>query len=373
MNARADLEAHLSALAKRSVQVMGSCQNEESTKLYLVLPLLGLLGYNYTDPSEVSPEYTADFDSRYPGKVDFAILRAGQPIVAVECKKVGSELSDMRGQLRRYFNALPTTNLAILTNGILFEFFVDSAEPNIMDDEPFLTLDLMMVAQGQLPDDVIDSFAKLQKSVFDPAAIAELAHVELTRKRLRAIFVAEASAPTEDFCRCVLQKAGLKNVRKAAIDRYYAPMIKTAIGEALVLPVVKQLRAATATSGTAAVSTEVSQRIITTDRELAIFAYVRRRLAFLISEEVEFAAIEDIEYKDYIGKLIVYYGKERKGRLFDYIEGPEGCDKFIFPEPYGEIVTRDLLDIDQPLKAIFAQRVQELGSGSSASRLLQLA
>ena len=35
----------------------------------------------------------------------------------------------------------------------------------------------------------------------------------------------------------------------------------------------------------------------------------------------------------------LYYDNERKGRLFDYIEGSEGFDKFIFPSPYGEIVT----------------------------------
>jgi predicted type IV restriction endonuclease len=81
MKVRRELAAQLADLAKRSVQIRQSCRNEESTKLYLALPLIGLLGYDFTDPSEVSPEHAADFDARHSNKVDFAILRDGIPIV----------------------------------------------------------------------------------------------------------------------------------------------------------------------------------------------------------------------------------------------------------------------------------------------------
>ena len=92
-----------------------------------------------------------------------------------------------------------------------------------------------------------------------------------------------------------------------------------------------------------------------------------------MSEDWQFNAIEDIEYKDYIGKLVVYYGKERKGWLFDYIEGSDGFDKFAFPDPHGEIVTNNMLDIDAPLKAIFTLRVQEMGATSQPAPLARIA
>jgi hypothetical protein len=139
MSTHSDLREALALLSKRSIALKNACGNEESTKLYLVLPLIGVLGYDHTDPYEVYPEHAADFDPRQPNKVDFAILRDGQPIIAIECKKVGADLADARGQLRAYYNALPTTKLAILTNGTLFEFFVDSADPNLMDEEPVLS------------------------------------------------------------------------------------------------------------------------------------------------------------------------------------------------------------------------------------------
>jgi len=357
-------------LAKRSVEIMQACGNEESTKLYLALPFIGLLGFDYTNPMEVYPEHAADFDERQPNKIDLAIMRNGEPVIAIECKRVGAALFDARGQLRGYYNALPTTKLAILTNGIAFEFFVDSANPNWMDEEPFLTLDLEVVARNGVADDVIETLTYMTKDTFNPDTIAELAHIQLVKKRLRTSFVEEANTPSEDFCRHFLQKAGLKNVRKAAIDRYYAPMIKTAFSEALVLPVVDRLRETE--SGHGALG-QVAQRTITTERELSLFNYVRRRLAFLVKDETAFKAIEGVEYKDYIGKFAVYYDKERKGRLFDFIEGANGFDKFIFPEPHGEIVTNNILDIDGALRAIFTARVREMGRFQPVARLAEIA
>jgi hypothetical protein len=129
MSTHNDLREALSLLAKRSIALKNACGNEESTKLYLVLPLIGVLGYDHTDPYEVYPEHAADFDPRQPNKVDFAILRDGQPIIAIECKKVGADLADARGQLRAYYNALPTTKLAISWMRSLFSSSISRTRP----------------------------------------------------------------------------------------------------------------------------------------------------------------------------------------------------------------------------------------------------
>src|SRR5712671_2175458 len=107
MNPFNELRAGLCALAKRSVGVMGACANEESTKLYLALPMIGLLGYDYSNPYEVYPEHSAHFDPNQP-KVSLAIMREGNPVIAIECKKVGADLVEPRAQVRAYYNALPT-------------------------------------------------------------------------------------------------------------------------------------------------------------------------------------------------------------------------------------------------------------------------
>ena len=370
-----ELRAGLLAVAKRSVSIMTACSNEESTKLYLVLPFLGLLGYDYANPYEVYPEHLADFDPATQNKVDFAILRDGAPVIAIECKQAGSDLYESRDQLCRYFNALPDVKLGILTNGVLYEFFVDSAAPNLMDDEPFLTIDLETVARAGVPDEVVETLLSATKGYYDPETIAEAAHVQLVKKRLRSAFIDEAKGPSEEFCRFALDRIGVKSVRKQVIDRYYAPMIKTAFEESLIIPVVDRLRAQAsgdARSGSLAIH-QLGQRIETTERELAVVAYVRRRLSYLAEDEMQFDAIEIIRHKDYVGKLVVYYDRERKGRLFDYIEGADGYDKYIFPDPIGEIVSNNVLEIDTALKTVFAARVRELGGMSQHQKLARIA
>src|SRR5262245_66590120 len=103
MNPFNELRAGLCALAKRSVGLMGACGNAESTKLYLALPMLGLLGYDYSNPYEVYPEHMAHFDPSKPIKADLAIMRDGKPVIGIECKKVGSDLIAPRRAMPPYF------------------------------------------------------------------------------------------------------------------------------------------------------------------------------------------------------------------------------------------------------------------------------
>lgn len=370
-----ELRAGLLAVAKRSVSIMAACTNEESTKLYLVLPVLGLLGYDFTNPYEVYPEHKVSVADGEPVHADLAVLRDGQPVIAVACRQTGADLTEGRDALARYFDAIPSAKLAIMTNGIVFELFVDSAKPDAMDGEPFMTLDLETVARVGVTDDVLESLASITKDNYDPDRIAEVAHVQLVKRRLRTVFVEEAKEPSEEFCRFALARAGLGNVKKSAIDRYYLPIIRSAFEESLVLPLVQRLRSEPVGEGrTQAVGLhQLGQRISTTERELEIFAYVKRRLAFLVDEEAHFSAIENVQMKDYVGKLAIFYDRERKGRLLDFIEGADGYDKYIFPAPIGDIVTNNILEIDDALKAVFLMRVRELGGIYQPSRTQRIA
>jgi hypothetical protein len=266
-----------------------------------------------------------------------------------------------------------TTKLGILTNGIVFEFFVDSSQPNVMDEDPFLTLDLESVWRNGVSDEVLETLVHVTKASFDPDKIAEMAHVRLVKKRLRTALVEETTSPSDEFCRFFLQRAGMKHVRKGTIDRYYGPLLKAAFEEALVLPAVQKLRNDPEGKNTPINLHQLGQRLLTSERELALMSHIRRRLAFLVADDALYAAIDRIEFKENVGKLMVYYINERTGRLFDYIEGGEGFDKFIFPSPYGEIVTKSVLDIDEPLQATFTARVRELGRLQSVERLARIA
>ncbi len=371
MSGLGDLHSKLTAIAERLPTIRSVCTNEESTKLFLVLPVLNALGYDVTDPTVVQPEYAADFRDGLTDRVDYAILREGVPVIAVECKKVGADLASNRGQLRAYFTALQSVRLGILTNGLRFEFFVDVENANIMDDEPFVTLDMETVPQRGIPTDVLEALGMLTRTGFQPAAMSELAEMRLVYKRLRTTLMYEVREPSLELCRTILRRAGMENVHKAKIESVYSSMVRHAFEEAFVIPVLELLRASPNGDTGANLTTDVSaQRIVTTDRELAVYRYVCRRLAFLAGDEHQFSAIEHVHYRDYLGKFAVYYRNVKKGRLFDFIEGGNGYDKFIFPEPFGEILTSTMAEIDEPLRSIFSQRIRELGGIQPAAPVL---
>ncbi len=373
MNAHGELRESLQAVAKRSVGLVPACNNEASIRLYLVLPMIGLLGYDSSDPLEVYPNHETDAIDGVVSRADFAILSAGNPVIAFATARSASDLAAKRAALAKYFNAWSSAKLGVVTNGILYEFYVDSASPGQMDDQPFLTLDLETAAQSGVPDEVLEALSYATKGAFDPDMIAEKAHLQVVRKRLRTAFIEEAQSPSAELCRVMLHQIGFANVRKDAIERHYAPLVKTAFEEALVLPVVAKLRGASG-DGKGNVNLHVGPKIAAAERELAIFNYIRRRLAFLVKDETAFAAIDRIGFKDYVGKLVVYYDREPKGRIFELIRGSDGYDKFIFPEPFGEIITNTIANIDEPLKATFVARVRELDNGVlAAQRQLRLA
>jgi hypothetical protein len=363
MDALGELKNSLAAIAVRSAAIKSVCSNEESTKQFLVLPVLGALGYDYTDPRVVQPEYSAGFRPEVSERVDYAIMWNGEPVIAIECKKIGADLTVNRGQLRAYFTALRSVRLGVLTDGLRYELFADCEDANIMDAEPFATLDLEAAVHGSIPDDVLEAFYKITRANFQPGAVAETAEMMLAAKRLRTIFVQEIKEPSEDFCRYMLQRVGIKRVRRSSIQARYSELVRTAFEEALVLPVLETLRSAPSHEPVEPAPEQGrTRRILTTDRELAVYRYVCRRLAYLASDEWQFSAIERVYHRDYVGKFAVYYENVRKGRLFDFIEGDNGYDKFIFPEPFGEIMTNAMADIDEPLRATFTRRVRELNS-----------
>jgi len=363
-----EFRATLTSIAERSATILAACANEESTKHFLILPIIGALGYDYTDPYIVQPEFAADFRYEMRERVDYAVMRDGNPIIAIECKKAGTDLANNRGQLRAYFTALPSVRVGILTNGLQFEVFTDCETPNIMDTEPFVTLDLEAAVRAPIALDVLEALSLLRQSQFDPALVAESAGERLISRRLRTVLMQEVRTPSDKLCRYILKRVGVNHAHRSAIKSRYSSLVRAAFEDALIMPVLEKLREReTLKKISPAEAGETTQRIVTTDRELAVYRYVSRRLAFLSTDERQFAAIERVQHQDYIGKFVVYYEQIRKGRLFDFIEGRDGYDKFVFPEPYGEIVTNSMQDIDEPLHAIFSMRVRELGTPKVAN------
>ena len=222
-----DFRQKVRLFSERVVGVAPRCINEESTKLFLILPFLSLLGYDVTNPDEVCPEHNADFSEKYKNRVDFAILKNGSPIIAIECKTLGMALRDERGQLRSYFNAAPTVKMGVISDGLAYEFYADSDEPNMMDQTAFLSLDLRQVAKGKIEDSIEDGLKSLQKAIFDPENIGAEAKRKLDFQNFVQQIAQLSQEPTEPFTRMLLQNVGLSHVRTKALTEY-RELIKSA-------------------------------------------------------------------------------------------------------------------------------------------------
>ncbi len=131
-------------------------------KQYLVLPFLKALGYNPFDPTEVRREYNPEMTHAGQTRADYMILKEGKPIVSVECKKLDHALgADEVSQLADYFTYSDAV-IGILTNGVKYRFFADSAKANVMDERPFFDFDVAEFEDGEA-----DVIRWLTKSSFE--------------------------------------------------------------------------------------------------------------------------------------------------------------------------------------------------------------
>ncbi|MEM1063161.1 MAG: type I restriction endonuclease, partial [Planctomycetota bacterium] len=145
------LAEKLETLSERFPGQLPHVKTEEATKNAFVMPVINALGFNVFDPSEVVPEFVADVGVKKGEKVDYAIYVGGKPLILIECKTAGSKLSlKHASQLLRYYG-VTEAKIAVLTNGIDWEFFTDIDTPNRMDERPFMT-----VSFGRLDSDAIE-------------------------------------------------------------------------------------------------------------------------------------------------------------------------------------------------------------------------
>lgn len=373
MPTRDEFRSSLINFSERAMRIKSHLKNEEATKVSLVLPFIALLGYDDRDPTEVSAEHSADFSEKYKNRVDYAILKDMQPIIAVECKSVGGARKDDRGQLKSYFNACKSVKLALLTDGIVFEFFVDSFEPNIMDNEPFLTVDFSTISTGVITDTVVDGLLCLHKSVFDPTLISETARMNLIYLSFFEYLTKQFQLPSVEFTRFLLRESDIKHVRAAAMDAY-RDIAKTAFQDVFNARVLQRLdinapptqkpQPAKAVELPEPTPLEGKQQTVveTTQRELDAFEDVRRRLAFLCSGDFSlFDKIENVGYKDYQGKFVIFYARERKGRLLEIVEGKDGQFRYVIADGGEGKEEADLGALDVRLLNLFKKRIADAG------------
>lgn len=196
-----DLATRLTELQKRTVEHREVLLTEEAAKTALVMPFIQALGYDVFNPSEVVPEYTCDVGIKKGEKVDYAICEDHKVKILVECKPASAALNlSHASQLFRYFS-VTDARLAILTNGVVYQFYSDVDAPNKMDDKPFFTFSM----DALKPNDV-KTIEKFSKGAFDIEKIIQEAGFLKLQSLLRKELEKEFSDPSEEFVRMMASR-----------------------------------------------------------------------------------------------------------------------------------------------------------------------
>lgn len=178
----------LESLAVKVRNQSAAIGTEEATKNAFVMPFIStILGYDVFDPLEVVPEFTADVGTKKGEKVDYAIMRDGEVQILIECKpSMGALKIEHASQLFRYFS-VTNARIAVLTNGVNWQFYTDLDAPNRMDAKPFLVLDLLDIDETLIPE-----IQKLSKESFDLESIIsaaeELKYIGALKREIAAQF-----------------------------------------------------------------------------------------------------------------------------------------------------------------------------------------
>lgn len=190
-----DFIEQIRALAVQVSKQKEVIKTEESTKNSFVLPFISALEYNIFDPTEVIPEYDANFGTKLNYKCDYAVFRDSKPIMLWECKWCGKELEKKdEDQLRQYFAACTDAKVGVVTNGILYRFFMDLDEEHVMDKKPFLEFNMLNIKPKS-----VDALKRFTKSGFNLAELIDAASELKYTGEVMRIFGEQLSGPSDKF------------------------------------------------------------------------------------------------------------------------------------------------------------------------------
>jgi hypothetical protein len=188
-----DFKDQITQLAARVEKMKLQIQTEEATKNALVMPFIQILGYDVFDPFEVNPEFVADLGIKKGEKVDYAIMKNGEPIMIIECKHHLEKLDPHNSQLFRYFHVCKA-KFGLLTNGITYRFYTDLNDTNKMDEKPFFEFNITEIKDAQ-----IEELKKFHKSYFDIENISNTASDLKFTNELKTLITSELKDPSPVF------------------------------------------------------------------------------------------------------------------------------------------------------------------------------
>ena len=172
--------------------------------MYLIEPLLEILGYSRIDERDMLTEITAGWGQKND-KADLGLIVKGkEPEIIIECKKYGKKLTDKEAsQLNSYFINTKSSKIGILTNGLEWKFYTvnEVEKESSLYQIPFLVIDF-----SEIDDSKIELFAQFHKSSTNIKSIVEEAQDFFFLQGFNDAFIAELLEPSDDFVKAIFSR-----------------------------------------------------------------------------------------------------------------------------------------------------------------------
>ena len=305
MEIEAELKSKLEQLYNRVESLKEQINTEEATKNAFIMPFLQILGYDVFNPTEVIPEYVADIGTKKGEKVDYVIKKDGQIVIIIECKHWKENINAHNSQLHRYYH-VTDARFGVITNGIVYDFFTDLEKPNIMDNNPFLTVNL-----ANLKDSTIKELVKFTKATFSIDNILESAEALKYVRAFKNEFEKETQEPSDDFIKLLARRFFDKQITsgrleifreylRRAMTSYFTDSINTRLKTALDINEGKTQQPKDEPQEMEPIDEGDESRIITTEEELEGFQIVKA----IIREKVPASRIAYRDTISYFGILL---------------------------------------------------------------------
>ena len=293
-----ELDEKLYSLSERIKQLKEKIQTEEATKQSFIMPFFQALGYDVFNPLEFVPEFTADVGIKKGEKVDYAILKDNEPIILIEAKPCNDDLSKHDSQLFRYVGTT-RARFAILTNGIIYKFFSDLDQPNIMDKKPFYILDMENLSEQSIA--YVEKFIKANLDIDNILNTAsDLKYLNLTKLAFKELM----ENPSDEFVRLLLNTGIYDGVKNQKVIDKFKPITKRAMNQYINEKLSSKFKE-TLTSGDNEKDEDIEDskeesKIVTTIDELNSYAIVKS----ILRKEIEPQRIFYKDTESYFGILL---------------------------------------------------------------------
>ena len=216
-----EFKEQIKQLGDRVAKLRDQVKTEEATKSAFIMPFIQALGYDLFNPLEVVPEFVTDFGAKNAEKVDFVIMKDSQPIMIIECKNHPENLDKHYTQVHKYFH-LTKARFAVLTNGVLYNFYTDLDNANKMDEKPFLSFDITNIREQQIKE-----LVKFHKNGFDVGTILNTASELKYSNAIKTVLTEELSNPTPEFVKYFIAKVYSGRTTEKVLNQFSEIVKKT--------------------------------------------------------------------------------------------------------------------------------------------------